>query len=419
MDSDSSIYIILIVISIVLSGFFSASETAFSTYNRIRMKNLSEKGNKRAKLVIRLSSEYDVFISTILIGNNLVNILSASLGTLIFIQLLGQDVGATVATVAMTIVVLIFGEVSPKTIAKEYPESFSLFAAPIVNFLIKVFLPFNYFFKQWKKLLSLIFKPSTEHLVSEEELLVFVDEVQESGGIDESQGSLIRSAIEFSDLEVIDIYTPRIDVVAASTKESYKNIYNTFIKYNFSRLPVFEDSIDHIIGFINYKDFFTLSQSNKDLSTIIKPIIYVTKSKKIRELLRELQKSKYHMAVVVDEFGGTAGIVTLEDILEELVGEIWDEHDTVVHSITKISESEYHVMGNASIEDLMKKIGRREVLKTLTVNGWIIDKLQSIPIEGQVYKVNGYEFEITQMNGKRIETVSIRLNEFELIDKPI
>lgn len=410
MDSDSSIYLILIVISIILSGFFSATETAFSTMNRIRMKNLSEKGHKNAALAIKLHERYDVFISTILIGNNIVNILSASLATILFVQLLGQDLGATMSTVVTTIVVLIFGEVTPKSIAKEYPEKFALFAAPIVNILEKVFLPFNFFFKQWKVLMSKIIKPNEDRSITEEELLTIVDEAQEGGGINETEGTLIRSAIEFSELEAIDIYTPRVDIECIPIDATKEEIQKVFVETGYSRLPVYEGNIDHIIGIINHKDFYNyVYTSNKNIHEIIKPALYITKNKKIDVLLKELQVKKMHIAIVLDEFGGTVGLLTLEDILEELVGEIWDEHDTIIHEIEQISSNEYLVMGNANVEKFFEMIGKEEELDVLTVNGWVVETLGHIPVEKEVYEANQVKFEVLKMNGKRIEQVKITL----------
>ena len=410
MDSDSSIYLILIVISIMLSAFFSATETAFSTMNRIRMKNLSEKGHKNAALALKLSDHYDVLISTILIGNNIVNILSASLATILFVGLLGEDLGATISTVVITIGVLIFGEVTPKSIAKEYPEKFAMFAAPIINLLEKVFLPFNFFFKQWKVLMSKIVKPNEDRSITEEELLTIIDEAQEGGGINETEGTLIRSAIEFSELEAVDIYTPRVDIECIPIDSTKEEIQKVFVDTGYSRLPVYEGNIDHIIGIINHKDFYNyVYTSNKNIHEIIKPALYITKNKKIDELLKDLQVKKMHIAIVLDEFGGTVGLVTLEDILEELVGEIWDEHDTIIHEIEKINDHEYLVMGNANVEKFFEIIGKDEELDVLTVNGWVVEALGHIPVEKEVYQANNIKFEVLKMNGKRIEQVKITL----------
>ena len=311
MEGDS-LFIIIIVFCIVMSAYFSATETAFSSLNRIRIKNMAEKGNKRAALVLRLSNNYDGLLSTILIGNNIVNITSASLATVVFVRYLGEEAGASISTVVTTIVVLIFGEISPKSIAKENAETFSMFSAPILNVFMKILTPVNFLFKQWKKLLSKIIKAEGEHSITEEELLTIVEEAEQEGGIDEQESSLIRSALEFSELEAADILTPRVDVVGISSDLSKEEIAKIFAQTGYSRLPVYEGSIDHIIGIIYQKDFHNyVYHTNKNISAIIRPVLFIAKSKNIGELLRELQRNKSHIAVVMDEFGGTVGIVTL------------------------------------------------------------------------------------------------------------
>ncbi|WP_025724602.1 HlyC/CorC family transporter [Acholeplasma granularum] len=406
--SDSTIYI-LVTIAIIFSAFFSASEVAFATHNRIRMKNLAEKGNKKAKLVMKLNENYDVFLSTILIGNNIANILGTSLVTILFVNTFGTDLGATLSTVTFTIIILIFAEVSPKSIAKEYPDKFAMFASTFIQILVYLLLPLNYFFKVWKKFLSLIFKPNTGQHMSEDELLMIVDEVQESGGIDESSSSLIKSAIEFSDLEAVDIYTPRIDIVAISKNQSNEEIFEVFKESGYSRLPVYEDNIDHIIGVINYKDFFSILNENLKLDEVIKNVLYIPKTKKLKDLLLELQQSKSHMAIVIDDYGGTSGLLTLEDILEELVGDIWDEHDDIVEAVKKIDDNHYVVLGNSSIEDFLDTIESDEEPNVLTVNGWIVEKIGTLPVEGKTYEVAPYIFNIIKMDGKRIESVEITI----------
>jgi CBS domain containing-hemolysin-like protein len=408
MDSDS-IYLIIIIISVLLSGYFSATETAFSSLNRIRVKNLAEKGNKRAKLVLKLSEQYDVLISTILIGNNIVNILAASLGTLLFVELLGQDIGATVSTVVMTIVVLIFAEVSPKTIAKESPEKFAMFSAPYIHILISVFAPFNLFFKGWKKLLSKVFKSSDERSITEEELLTIIDEAEEGGGINETEGTLIRSAIEFTELEAADILTPRTDVTFISMDMEKEKIAKTFAETGYSRLPVYEGTHDHVVGIIHHKDFHNfIYHTDVMLSEYVKPALFITKAKKIDALLKELQLKKMHIAVVLDEFGGTVGIVTMEDILEELVGEIWDEHDEVIHEIEKIGEKHYLVSGHANVEKFFEMIDYDMETDVFTVSGWVVETIGHLPKKGETYSNSTFEIEIREIDGKRIKKVAIK-----------
>ena len=408
MDSDS-IYLIIIIISILLSSYFSATETAFSSLNRIRVKNLAEKGNKRAKLVLKLSEQYDVLISTILIGNNIVNILAASLGTLLFVELTNPEIGATVSTVVMTIVILIFAEVSPKTIAKESPEKFAMFSAPYIHILISVFAPFNLFFKGWKKLLSKVFKSSDERSITEEELLTIIDEAEEGGGINETEGTLIRSAIEFTELEAADILTPRTDVTFISMDMEKEKIAKTFAETGYSRLPVYEGTHDHVVGIIHHKDFHNfIYHTDVMLSEYVKPALFITKAKKIDALLKELQLKKMHIAVVLDEFGGTVGIVTMEDILEELVGEIWDEHDEVIHEIEKIGEKHYLVSGHANVEKFFEMIDYDMETDVFTVSGWVVETIGHLPKKGETYSNSTFEIEIREIDGKRIKKVAIK-----------
>lgn len=407
MESNT-VSLVIIILCIILSAYFSATETAFSSLNRIRLKNMAEKGNKKAALVLRLSDNYDSLLSTILIGNNIVNILTASLATLLFVSILGEDAGASVSTAVTTIVVLIFGEVSPKSIAKESPEKFAMFAAPLLKVLIVILTPANFLFKQWKKLLSLIFKASEDRSITEEELLTIVEEAEQGGGIDKEEGTLIRSAIEFNELEAIDIFTPRIDVVSIPIDMPKEKVAKVFSETGFSRLPVYANDTDHIIGILYQKDFYNhIYHSDKQICDNVRPVIYITKNKKIDDLLKELQQKKLHLAVILDEFGSMMGIITLEDILEELVGEIWDEHDEVVHEIEPISEQEYIVSGKANVEKLFEYLHKEQEFDVLTVNGWVMEMLGRVPAEGDYFESENLKVKVLQMTGKRIEKIHI------------
>lgn len=415
MESDS-ISLTMIVICIIMSAYFSATETAFSSLNKIRIKNMAEKGNKRAALVMKLSENYDSLLSTILIGNNIVNILSASLATVLFVKLLGDEAGPSVSTAVTTIVVLIFGEVSPKSIAKETPEKFAMFSAPILSFFVFLLTPFNFLFKQWKKLLSLIFKSEEENGITEEEFLSIVEEAQEDGGINEQESMLIQNAIEFTEQEAIDVLTPRIDITGVPTTASKEEIAQIFTQTAYSRLPLYEDTLDHIVGIIYHKDFYNYVyyKENKTISEIARPAIFVPKSKKIGVLLKELQQKKSHIAVVLDEYGGTVGIITLEDILEELVGEIWDEHDEVSEEIEAKSEKEWIVCGNANLEKVFETLNLEtdeEEIHALTLNGWFMDILGRAPKETDKVTYNGYIITVLAMNENRIQKVQIIKSE--------
>ena len=419
MTSDSSTSVLIIIFCVLFSGYFSATETAFSSLNRIRVKNLAEKGDKKAKLVLDLLENFDSLLSTILIGNNIVNIACASVATLLFVRLLGEEQGPSVATIVITIVVLIFGEVTPKSIAKENPEKFAMFAAPFLNVLMIILTPFNFLFIQWKKLISKVFHTENDYSITEEELLTIVEEAEQEGRIDEQESSLIRSAIEFSEQEAIDILTPRIDIVGVPHDATKEEIAQVFEETNYSRLPVYKESIDHIIGILYQKDFYNLDDEETSFEHIIRPALFITESKKIGELLQELQNKKSHIAIVLDEYGGTTGIVTLEDILEELVGEIWDEHDEVINEIEKISDTEYIVHGSTNLEDLFEvldmgmKINEEvEEMEVVTVSGWVMEEvLERIPSKGDVGTWQNLKVTVLEMDENRVEKIKLVINE--------
>ena len=404
------IHIIIIVVCVFLSAYFSATETAFSTFNRIRMKNMAEKGNKKAALALKLSDNYDSLISTILIGNNIVNILASAMATLLFTKILVDkpDLAATVSTAVLTVVILIFGEISPKTMAKNSPEKFVLFSAPIINFFKIILFPFNIIFNGWQKLLSKIFKKSEDPGMTEEELISIIEEAEEDGDIDKEESDLIKSAIEFGDLEVGDIFTPRIDITALPVGASKETVAKVFAESGYSRLPVFDESIDNIVGIIYYKDFYTVAyKANVPLHEIIKPVIFVSKTKNVNDLMKELQEKQLHMAIVTDEFGSTAGIVTLEDILEEIVGEIWDEHDEIIEEIKEVSEKEYVVSGRANIENLFSELDIDHEIESVTVGGWAMEVLGKIPEVGDSFEEYGLSATVTEMDGRRVESLHI------------
>ena len=402
-----ALQISIIVFCVIMSAYFSATETAFSTFNRIRIKGLAEKGNKKAATVLKLSENYDTLLSAILIGNNIVNILSTSLATILFVNLIG-DLGATVSTAVMTVAVLIFGEISPKTIAKKKPEAFVLFAAPLIRLIMIILTPLTFLFKQWQNLIAKIIKSDDDQGITEEELVSIIEEAEESGDIDKEESTLIKSAIEFNDLEVGDIFTPRIDITAVPTTATKQEIAAVFTESGYSRLPVYENDIDNIIGLVYYKDFFPMNSDKKlMLSDIIKPVIYVAKTQRINDLLKELQAKQLHLAVVMDEFGSTAGIVTLEDILEEIVGEIWDEHDEIVQEIQEIDEKEYIVSGMTNISKFFDIFDIDEECEASTVNGWAMTVLSKIPEVGDTFEELGLHVEVLEMDGKRIENLKV------------
>ena len=407
MDGHSISLLVIIAICVIMSAYFSATETAFSSLNKIRLKTMAEDGNKRAARALKLAEDYDGLLSTILIGNNIVNILASSLATIFFIDLLksNESLATTLSTVSLTIVILIFGEISPKSIAKESPEKFAMFSTPIITMFMALFRPLNWIFRQWKKLLNKIFKSEEDPGITEEELISIIEEAEEDGNLEKSETELIRSAIEFNELEVGDIFTPRIDIIAIKVEAERDEILTVFKESGYSRLPVYSEDLDNIVGILYYKDFFTKDFDN--ISSIMKPVTFVTKNKNVNELMNELQEKKLHLAVVTDEYGSCAGIVTLEDILEEIVGDIWDEHDDVEIDVREISDGEYIVAGKANISKVFDEIGVDATPKSLTVNGWAMDVLSRIPAIGDEFESDGLFAKVLNMNGRRIGNLKI------------
>ncbi len=411
METVHYIYIGIMLFCVMMSAYFSATETAFSSLNRTKIRTLAEKGNKRAKLVNKLLDNYDSLISTILIGNNIVNIAMASIGTMLFVDLIkDQDLGATVSTAVVTIVVLIFGEITPKSIAKDNPEKFSMSSSPLIRTLIFFFTPLNVIFSGWKKLVSKIFKVESDTKMSQEELLMLVEEVEEDGSIDEDESSLLKNAIEFSELKAEDILTHRVDIEAVSTEDSKEDIAKVFTDTKFSRLPVYEETIDHIVGIIHQKDFYYgPGLTDKPISEIMTSPIFVLKSEPLSELLRLLQENKSHVAVVLDEYGGTLGIVTLEDILEELVGEIWDEHDEVTEDYTSIGENLWLIDCLENLDDFAKQYDLNIESESISVGGWVMEQMGKIPDVGDSFEYENVSVTVTELDGQRVSQIKMHV----------
>ena len=415
MTSTQIIYLVVVIICIVLSGYFSATETAFTAVNKIRLRAKAEDGDKGAKRVLKLSDNYDRLLTTILIGNNVVNILASSLFTLLLISLIQNNEGlaTTLSTVILTVVVLIFGEISPKTLAKEFPEGFARFAAPTINVLTYLLIPFTFVFGLWKKLLLKLFKHKEANAITDDELKIMVEEAEQEGGINAQESDLIRSAIEFNDLEAKDILVPRVDMVAIDCKTPLEEVDKIFMDTRYSRLPVYKDTIDNIIGILHEKDFIKQrTDAGFSLEKASKPAVFVVSTTKISAVLQQLQKGKSHMAVVSGEFGDTVGIITMEDILEELVGEIWDEHDEVLTDIKQISEKEYKVLGSTTVNDLCDyfNLGAIES-ESATVGGWVIDMLGKVPDMGDELTYQNLQITVAKTEFRRITELKVVILE--------
>ena len=402
--------IIALVFLVACSAFFSASETAFSSLNQIRLKSRAEDGDASAARVLAMAEKYDKLLSTILIGNNIVNIAAASIGTILFTRALGAERGATMSTIVLTIVVLIFGEVTPKSLAKEMPETVATAVSPMLNLLMVLFTPLTWLFSQWKRLLGHFVHSTEEDTITEGELMTMVSEAENDGELTDRESELIRSAIEFDDVEVEEILTPRVDVVAVEDNTSLDEVAQTFAESGYSRLPVYHDTIDNIIGVVHEKDFY-LARLKKEtsLEELVKPTLYTTGSAQISQLLRTLREQHHHLAVVVDEYGGTEGIITLEDILEELVGEIWDEHDEATEDFHKQSDGSWIVLGSASVDDLFEMLGlpEDEDIDSNTVNGLVQEKTCHLPKVGDRFTLGSYDGVVTRTAKRRVTEVRL------------
>ena len=433
MNKSDTYHITLIVsllILVCLSSFFSFCEMSFSSLNRIKMKNLAVK-SKRARLVLKLLDVYDKLLSTVLIGNNVVNIAASAMATVLFVGLFGAK-GVSIATVVVTLVVLVFGDISPKTLAKESPELTAIRCAPLIRFFIIIFTPLNYLAAAWKKVIVKIFPAKLDRTTTEDELLTFVEEVRHEGGINKQEEHMIRQVIEFDEITAAEIFTPRVDVAAVSETAAIEEIDSKFAATGFSRLPVYQDNIDKITGMILLKDFhLEVMKRRKNPSEIIKPVVFVTKTIKIAKLLKTLQQKQSHLAVVVDEFGGTLGIVTIEDIVEELVGEIWDEHDEVVEPVKKANDGSFVVMGSTNFGDMLKFINAGDNAETIasahainneeipdtTVGNWIMENLGRIPHAGEEFVWNNLKIRVSKVLRHRVMEVIVSVNDGEVHGK--
>lgn len=396
MNSDIIGDIIVIVILILFSAYFSATETAFTSVNKIRLKNMAGDGDKKAENVLKLSEKYDKLLTTILVGNNIVNIAMTSVATVLCIGLFGAY-GATIATVVITIVVLIFGEITPKNIAKEKPEGFSKFSAPILKFFMTLLTPINFIFTLWKQFIAKVFKLGDDEAITGDEILTMVEEAEEGGGIEKMHSELIQNAIEFYELTAEEVMTPRPEMEAIDTDCSKEELAEIFKSTGYSRLPVYEEDIDKIIGVINQKDFHNhIVGTNKNIVDYVTPVVFVSTVIKISDLLKKMQQVKTHMAIVIDEYGGTEGLVTMEDIIEELVGEIYDEHDAVISKdIMPLQNGSYRVKCSANLAKVLDYFDVEEEFDVVTVNGWVVLELDNLPkkndkfeteIDGKLFK---------------------------------
>lgn len=413
MDNQNLGRIILIIVAMIFSALFSSCETAFSSVNKIRLKNYAAQGDKRAEKALKIANSFEDALTTVLVGNNIVNITMASVSTVLFTTLFGSG-AVGISTAVTTILVLIFGEILPKSYAKENAERLSLFFAGPLSFLIILFKPIIFIFN---KLASILKNGKVEPSVTEDELKYIIEEIEEQGVLEEQEGDLVRSALDFDEITVNEILIPRVKVIGVEKNASIDEIKSLFIDEMYSRLPVYDKSLDNIIGMITNKRFFKmLAQGGNDITEIIQDVAHFSDLKLISEALRDMQRSKTHLAVVLDQYGGTKGIVTLEDIIEELVGEIYDENDEVIPSIVKISENEYEVSGDLSISDMLDQLGLDEdmIESTYTsVGGWVTELLEHIPEQNETAEYGAFKITVLQVKEQSVEKIRLIIDTSE------
>ena len=417
---DGSVPLLIAIIALVLmSGFFSSTETAFSCANRIKLRSLATNGDKKAKKVLDLAeTNYDKFISSVLIGNNIVNLSATTLATIFFAKIiLDASTSAVVSTAVMTVGVLVFGEITPKFIAKTYPEKMAMAFYPLIKLFYYLFYPLNLIFGGWKWLLSKVFRFKNAEIVTEDEIMTIVEEAEEDGTLKEEETELIRSVIEFDDVEVGDILVPRVNIVAVEVNTPMEEIRKKFEKEGYSRILVYKETIDTVIGTIHEKDFFSAYLTGKkNVNDILQNAFYTTEHAKISALLKQLQKKKVHIAVVLDEYGGTLGLITLEDIIEELIGEIWDEHDEEVNYFKTVGENVFMVDGKAPVSEAFEFFnlsGEEEKFNANTLSGWAIELLGEIPTAGTKFEYLNLQFEVLKSTVKRVLMLKVIINEKE------
>ena len=415
---NSNTLLIILLLLVLSYSFFSACETAFSSLNRVKLKALANQGNKKAQNTLDLHDSFSKVLTTILIGNTIVNVVSASLATVFFSKLYPNN-GVAISSVVMTIVIMIIGEIIPKNISKHFPEKFAIVVTPLLKLLVFIFTPLTYVFNLIDKLFSKTFKDDDAY--STEEFITMVEEANEDGEIEDHEADLITNALEFNDLDVGEIYTPRIDIVAfdidATSVEQIEVMYRDS---GYSRLPVYKDSIDNIIGVLHEKDFYyhLYYEKSTNIKNLLKEVVYTSPQVKISSLLKQFQKTKSHMAVVCDEYGGTDGIITMEDILEELVGEIYDEHDEVVEYYKKINDNTYLVKGDLEIEDFFEffKIENNDEYEFNTTSAWVIDMFDKIPSVNDKFDYKNLTIIVTDSDEKKVNEIKVIINEEEKED---
>ena len=417
------IYVAALVVLVIFSAFFSGSEISFASANRMRLlRRVNETGSKAAKRALYIYDNYDRMLGSILIGNNLVNLTSSTLSTQLVIMLLSdtglvsENVAAVISTACITIFVLIFGETAPKIIAKNDPEGFGTTMSAPLRFFYILFYPIVWVVMKIVGLFSKNWDAEEEDSVTEDDLSEIIDTVEDEGVIDEDTSDLLQSALDFPDICAYEIITPRVDMIAIDIDDDESEIRETIESSPYSRIPVYEDSIDNIIGVIHLNQFLkTMSEGGTpDIRANLMPVCFVHKTTILPQVLREMREKKIHMAIVTDEYGGTMGLITMEDILEQLVGEIWDETDEIESELTKISDDLYEVDGDMRVYDFLEEfeIDDRDFDDdNATVGGWAIEQLGGYPAKGDSFDYEHLTVTVKQLKNLRITRLTVKVNE--------
>jgi len=417
MDADIILTTIFLLLLLMMGTFFSATEMAYSALNRARLKSIIDSGNKRAALALKLSDRFDELMSTVLICNNLVAITTATVAAILFIRLFPVH-GALISTAVVSFVVIIFTDIFPKTLAKEAPENTAIFFAPMTLLFMTILKPINIILSKWKVHLSRAFMSKVkddedaERDYRSQALLYMVEEAEQDGTINEEDSLLISNAIEFNDLKAEDILTPRVNIVGLAKGSSIDDAAAIFMESGYSRLPVYDESLDNITGVVHIRDFIRcVGHKHETLDSIITPAVYTVTSAKVTELFKYLQKKKSHMVIVTDEYGGTEGIVTMEDILEQLVGDIWDESDEVIEEFTQLEANKYKVLCAADIDKMFEYFDMEDESEASTVGGWIMDQLERTPEVGDTFTYRNLNVTVTKADQRRAEECIVEVLE--------
>ncbi|MBQ6893788.1 MAG: HlyC/CorC family transporter [Clostridia bacterium] len=413
---------VLIVILIMFSAFFSGTEIAYTSVNRMRIRKMAEDGSRVAALATRLGDKFESALTAILIGNNFVNIGASAVSTTIAIGIAAgfksesaQSLAVTISTVIITILILIFGEIVPKVVCKQNSERIvCLFAYPLAFFTI-IFSPITFIVAQILKVGAMIWGKSDD-TVTEEELVTIIETAEEDGGIDEEKSDLLQSAIEFSDISLEEIITHRKDVVALDIDDSISDNLKVINASRYSRLPVYRESIDNIVGILNINHYYKQYAINHEtkVSDVMREPVLIPSAVKLPAALETMREKQVQIVVVLDEYGGTLGIVTMEDILEQIVGDIWDESDEIVVEISENSDGTYTVLGEMNVYDMLDELDvddRDFDSECNTVGGWCVEVLEHTPEVGEAFEYKNISIEVTKVDELRVEEVKVTVNE--------